>query len=458
MISKYLNAIILKEGWKDGSTWEFDWYIDLIFCHAMAYGTSPFELRYIQPILDDEYINTKLNDDIVERYRPFFRDATMVKNLISKQVDILSRATDLINVMKIRSDDLDLKLYYKSQYDLSLLMASVSAVLDKLIEDEINLLADTHDIKTELLSNYVIDRSSVTQLSQSNKALLGLYSKQRTDFDAYFISGKLSADLQNELIQHKQKYGWINTGERGKRPWEIQDFLTQLNNLLSVNKVEGLDVPEPIMKALEHVVEININDNKASDLQIELDFLFQEYLSKKLGKAYSEAIFERLSFEEIEHILQNPSEPPSVGVAKHRLAYPYKGRVEVLELSESDYILIKKLIKKDIYDSQEIRGRPACQGVVEGYVNIVRNLDDLDNFNEGSILVAEKTQPSYVMIMKKATAIVTDIGGITSHAAIVSREFNIPCVVATGNATKLLKNGDRIRVDAFTGVIMKLEQ
>ena len=61
------------------------------------------------------------------------------------------------------------------------------------------------------------------------------------------------------------------------------------------------------------------------------------------------------------------------------------------------------------------------------------------------------------MTMKKAKAIVTDIGGITSHAAIVAREFNIPTVVATTNATKQLKDGDFVRVDAFKGIVIKLD-
>ena len=60
--------------------------------------------------------------------------------------------------------------------------------------------------------------------------------------------------------------------------------------------------------------------------------------------------------------------------------------------------------------------------------------------------------------MKKATAIVTDIGGITSHAAIISRELNIPCIVATENATKLIKNDDLIRVNAEKGIVEILEK
>lgn len=73
-----------------------------------------------------------------------------------------------------------------------------------------------------------------------------------------------------------------------------------------------------------------------------------------------------------------------------------------------------------------------------------------------SILVAVTTHPDYVPAMRKAVAIITDEGGITSHAAIVSREFCIPCIVGTKMATKILNDGDLVEVDANNGVVKKL--
>ena len=68
------------------------------------------------------------------------------------------------------------------------------------------------------------------------------------------------------------------------------------------------------------------------------------------------------------------------------------------------------------------------------------------------------TRPDYIVAMKKAGAIVTNEGGITCHAAIVSRELGIPCVIGTKHATKILKNGDFIEVDADNGIIRILER
>jgi len=109
-----------------------------------------------------------------------------------------------------------------------------------------------------------------------------------------------------------------------------------------------------------------------------------------------------------------------------------------------------------IQETDEISGELAYPGNVKGNVRIILNIKDAPQFQEGEILVTRITDPSYVSIMKKAKAIITDIGGITSHAAIVSRELQKPCVVGTKIGTKVLKDGDRVEVDAEKGVIKKL--
>jgi len=92
-----------------------------------------------------------------------------------------------------------------------------------------------------------------------------------------------------------------------------------------------------------------------------------------------------------------------------------------------------------------------------GMVHIVSSYKEIINFKEGEVLVTVYTGPEFVPAMKKAAAIVTDTGGITCHAAIVSRELNKPCVVSTGVATKVLKDGDMVEVDAEKGIVRKLK-
>lgn len=101
----------------------------------------------------------------------------------------------------------------------------------------------------------------------------------------------------------------------------------------------------------------------------------------------------------------------------------------------------------------EIKGQCASVGQVTGPVQVVLEVNSNTDFKEGSVLVTSMTRPEFVPFMKKAIAVVTNEGGITCHAAIVSRELKIPCVIGTKLATKILKTGDMVEVDADKGVV-----
>lgn len=105
---------------------------------------------------------------------------------------------------------------------------------------------------------------------------------------------------------------------------------------------------------------------------------------------------------------------------------------------------------------KELRGTPAMRGLVQGRVRIVRGINEIRAFRPGEILVANNTTPEFVPAMKKAAAIVAEQGGMTIHAAIIARELKIPCIVGTKIATQVLKDGDRVEVDAERGIVKKL--
>jgi len=102
-----------------------------------------------------------------------------------------------------------------------------------------------------------------------------------------------------------------------------------------------------------------------------------------------------------------------------------------------------------------VRGLPASPGVATGVARVIfdPHSQEARQFREGDILVTKMTDPDWVPLMKKAAAIVTDEGGMTSHAAIVSRELGIPAIVGTGKATQVLKTGMLITVDGSRGVV-----
>ena len=109
-------------------------------------------------------------------------------------------------------------------------------------------------------------------------------------------------------------------------------------------------------------------------------------------------------------------------------------------------------------DIKEFKGTTAYKGIVTGKARVLRSVQEIATFNQGEILVANQTTPEYVPAMKKAAAIVTDQGGITCHAAIVARELKIPAVIGTKIATKVLKDGDMIEVDAERGIVRILKK
>ena len=91
------------------------------------------------------------------------------------------------------------------------------------------------------------------------------------------------------------------------------------------------------------------------------------------------------------------------------------------------------------------------QAIAAGKAQVIRSPEEIDQFEDAAILVTGMTDPDWVPIMKRASGIVTDLGGRTSHAAIVSRELGIPAVVGTGHATERLSNGQEITISCAEG-------
>jgi pyruvate, water dikinase len=111
----------------------------------------------------------------------------------------------------------------------------------------------------------------------------------------------------------------------------------------------------------------------------------------------------------------------------------------------------KEVMEKDVL----IRGIGVSPGLASGKVKIILNVKDISRFQAGEILVTEMTTPDWVPAMKIAAAVVTNLGGKTCHAAIVSRELGVPCIVGTESATKSLKEGDVVTIDGLRGFVFR---
>lgn len=105
-----------------------------------------------------------------------------------------------------------------------------------------------------------------------------------------------------------------------------------------------------------------------------------------------------------------------------------------------------------------VKGLPAAFGVAEGIARIVTGPEEFDRVKKGEIMVCIMTNPAWVMVFTKISAVVCDAGGALAHPAVVAREFGIPAVVGTTNATQRIKTGDRIRVNGSTGIVDILQR
>ena len=130
----------------------------------------------------------------------------------------------------------------------------------------------------------------------------------------------------------------------------------------------------------------------------------------------------------------------------------------ILPLDKTKEILEVIIPKDDLGDLKIIKGSIASKGIARGVAKLVLSFKDLDKVKEGDILVAVETIPEFLSAMRRAAAFVTDQGGVTCHAAIVSREFGVPCIVGTRFATQKIKDGDLVEVDADNGIVRIIKE
>jgi phosphoenolpyruvate synthase/pyruvate phosphate dikinase len=132
-------------------------------------------------------------------------------------------------------------------------------------------------------------------------------------------------------------------------------------------------------------------------------------------------------------------------------------KMQVGEAAVKEFKKIK-FAGSDIWTNiRKIKGMPVQAGKASGTVKIINTVKDLGKMKKGDILVSQATSPDLISAMKKSAAIITNEGGITCHAAIVSHELGIPCVVGTKIATQVLREGMMVEVDANWGVIKILK-
>jgi pyruvate, water dikinase len=190
--------------------------------------------------------------------------------------------------------------------------------------------------------------------------------------------------------------------------------------------------------------EINLGESKATMQKLEDDKIIAlAKIGKRIEDHYAKPMDVEWAMEKNElYIVQ--ARPITTLKAKE---------VSEEEAKEKEQEKEELQEKQDSGEKALLTGLPASPGIISGIVKVVPSIDDIVKVNSGDILVTKMTSPSWVPVMKKAAGIITDEGGRTCHAAIVSRELGIPCIVGTSRATIDLKDGQEVTLDGYNGKV-----
>jgi phosphohistidine swiveling domain-containing protein len=279
------------------------------------------------------------------------------------------------------------------------------------------------------------------------KKAVPLYIKKDVDLfigDASFPAKKNAHALMEEMIAKKvspekivAKYGWVKIRDGFSEGFSEMDIRAM--KIKKHEKHKRVRIPGPLKELFKEVQELVYFRTFRTDVFYELIFT-----ARPLIKAAAEEFgipYKDLADYTIHSLIAG--KPQKIEMPFTAIGY------------KQEIIYLGKEILKGLADAGniDIRGVAAQKGVVRGRVRLVRSVADVDSVKPGDIMVARMTFPAYIMGMKRAAGFVTDEGGLTCHAAIVAREMRKPCIIGTKNATKVLKNGDMVEVDADSGVV-----
>ncbi len=288
----------------------------------------------------------------------------------------------------------------------------------------------------------------------------------------------------NQLLRHKKNYFWVPV-DIGNKPWNILDFILKAKSFFEEKNINQLlqrrqDKVSQLLAEKEKIYH-NLRDDgelkKICHFFSNIGFL-RDYRKSILSRAlyfFNIAINEvssRMNILSSDMHLLLPEEFKNVVVGKLKIKeINLEGRRKPTVL-----IFINRKLSKIIRDKKAkeiinelgsgikpktidiIKGIPASPGFAKGKVEIIINQRNLSKMNKGNIMVSIMTNYDLVTGMRKAAAIITDEGGLLCHAAIVSRELGIPCIIGTKIATRVLKDGDLVEVDANKGIVKILKR
>lgn len=309
--------------------------------------------------------------------------------------------------------------------------------------------------------------ANVTALARST-----YYASEQVDF--------LQAVLNDTAEQYLEKYEWINN-PLGKKliPLTHSDFLSRVQHLTKAQatlRLRKIKAQRSLNRRNAKAFLNTINDNDTKRL-IELIVTFvgmRTYTAEHSdrffyyirSKILSE-IAKRLNLTQEKLTLMTLDEVMALkhcSVTSVELAKRSRGCMTVFSeglhttyYGGRTYKVLAELLPAPSDNEQLVRGKIACPGEVTARVKVINSFEETNKLNEGEIIVTSMTTPELTLALEKASGIITDEGGITCHAAIIAREYGVPCLVGTRNATSLLCDGMLVQLDCIHGSFKILE-
>ena len=286
---------------------------------------------------------------------------------------------------------------------------------------------------------------------------------------------KEKKDINNKIIQHVNKFIWIKVESffAGKE-YKSKDALKEVEDLLKLDLKKEIEKNRLWVRNKKtrkrYISKYKFNKNilnisnlsplfaKWQDLRKE-NTLMITYLNTKYLKEMSkrtkidENDLAYLDYTELKDLIKNKINLSLLKKRKNGCLFVFEKDKFRLWYQKDIAKIINNILFIDKKGVGKISGMTTCPGKTTGRVKVVIKQKDVAKVKKGDILVSTMTRPEHIVAMKKAGAIITNEGGITCHAAIVSRELRIPCIIGTKIATKVLKDGDLVEVDANRGIV-----
>lgn len=257
------------------------------------------------------------------------------------------------------------------------------------------------------------------------------------------------------------------------------DDMVELNNIIGILKDEIINLAnvyflceEPTLKYLEdrreergvvdilnYIGQFKLRAHKVMSLLEELFELVTEKVCERVGADYNDCVFLLVS-ELQEAMLQGGIDKYKDKIKIRKAGYVYKKEDGVWQVLVGDKFLKHKNEFWELESGELIEGRVAYkeQDKVVGRVKLHVSSSKTQKFAKDEIVVAGMTNPQLVPYLKSVKGVITDEGGLVCHAAIISRELKIPCIVGAQTATRVLQDGDMVEMDMNSGIIRKIDK